>query len=134
MVRHAPNSLKIIFLLVAGVAFFSRGVSSQAAGSKTAAPDWQLSDVDGKPVKLSDFKGKVIILDFWATWCPPCRAEIPGFVAIQKKYADKGLTVVGVSVDQQGASVVKPFMQQLKMNYPVVLANAKMIGDYGDIG
>ena len=55
MVRHAPNSLKIIFLLVAGVAFFSRGVSSQAAGSKTAAPDWQLSDVDGKPVKLSDF-------------------------------------------------------------------------------
>ena len=74
-----------------------------AADSKIAAPEWQLSDVDGKPVKLSDFKGKVVILDFWATWCPPCRAEIPGFVAIQKKYADKGFTVIGVSLDKQGA-------------------------------
>ena len=133
MVRHAPNSLKIIFLLVAGVAFFSRGVSSQAAGSKTAAPDWQLSDVDGKPVKLSDFKGKVVILDFWATWCPPCRAEIPGFVAIQKKYADKGFTVIGVSLDKQGPSVAKPFMRELGMNYPVVMGNPKIVGDYGFI-
>ena len=126
--------MKLIISAFLSLAALLAGNSSSAAESKTPAPNWQLSDVDGKPVKLSDFKGKVIILDFWATWCPPCRAEIPGFVAIQKKYADKGLTVVGVSVDQQGASVVKPFMQQLKMNYPVVLANAKMIGDYGDIG
>ncbi len=133
MTRHAPSYLKRKIRLLAGAAFFLGGSLTQAAGSKIAAPDWQLSDVDGKPVKLSDFKGKVVILDFWATWCPPCRAEIPGFVAIQKKYADKGFTVIGVSLDKEGPSVVKPFMRQLGMNYPVVMGTAKIVGDYGGI-
>jgi len=133
MVKYTPSYLKIIFLLIAGTAFFLGGALTLAADSKIAAPEWQLSDVDGKPVKLSDFKGKVVILDFWATWCPPCRAEIPGFVAIQKKYADKGFTVIGVSLDKQGPSVVKPFMRELGMNYPVVMGNPKIAGDYGFI-
>jgi thiol-disulfide isomerase/thioredoxin len=96
--------LKVIFLLFAGAAFLLGGATSRATDSRIAAPDWQLNDVDGKPVKLSDFKGKVVTLDFWATWCPPCRAEIPGFVALQKKFADKGLSVIGVSLDKQGPS------------------------------
>ena len=87
----------------------------------------------GKPVKLSDFKGKVVILDFWATWCPPCRTEIPGFVAIQKKYADKDFTVVGVSLDEQGPSVVKSFIHSFGMNYPVVMGDQKVVVDYGGI-
>src|SRR6516165_6549200 len=95
--------MKLIISAFLSLAALLAGTSSSAAESKTPAPNWQLSDVDGKPVKLSDFKGKVIILDFWATRCPPCRAEIPGFVAIQKKYADKGFTVIGVSLDKQGA-------------------------------
>ena len=72
-------------------------------------------------------------MDFWATWCPPRRAEIPGFVAIQKKYADKGFTVIGVSLDKQGPSVAKPFMRELGMSYPVVMGNPKIVGDYGFI-
>src|SRR5258708_1011584 len=81
----------------------------QAAGSETkpqsraaSAPEWELKDADGKGVKLSDFKGKVVVLDFWATWCGPCRMEIPGFVELQKQYRDKGLVVIGVSLDEGG--------------------------------
>src|SRR5215472_11238579 len=72
-------------------------------------------------------------MDFWATRCSACRAEIPGVVAIQKKYADKGFTVIGVSLDKQGPSVVRPFMRELGTNYPVVMGNTKIVGDYGFI-
>jgi thiol-disulfide isomerase/thioredoxin len=63
-------------------------------------PDWSVTLPDGKKVSASDYDGKVLILDFWATWCPPCRQEIPGFIALQKKYADKGLVIVGFSFDR----------------------------------
>jgi peroxiredoxin len=97
------------------------------------APVWELKDVDGKAVKLSDFKGKVVILDFWATWCPPCRKEIPGFVELQEAYKDKGLVVIGVSLDEEGAAVVKPFMTEYKVNYPMVIGDGKTVEAYGGI-
>ncbi len=114
---------------------FQTVANETGGGSKRrqAAPPWQLKDVDGKTVKLSDFKGKVVILDFWATWCPPCRKEIPGFVALQKKYADKGVTVVGVSLDEGGVGIVKAFMKQNGMNYPVVLGDQQIAMAYGGI-
>lgn len=134
MVKYTANRTKLVLLPLAITAFFLAGTLTRAADSKMAAPDWQLTDVDGKPVKLSDFKGKVIILDFWATWCPPCRAEIPGFVAIQKKYADRSFTVIGVSLDEQGPSMVKPFMRQLGMNYPVVMGIKSAANEAADFG
>ncbi|HEY0789595.1 MAG TPA: TlpA disulfide reductase family protein [Chthoniobacterales bacterium] len=132
MRRRSPFFTRAALVAAIAAACFSIA-SLQAAGARTAAAPWQLNDVNGKALKLSDFKGKVVILDFWATWCPPCRAEIPGFVALQKKYAGSGLTVIGVSLDEQGPSVVKPFMQRLAMNYPVVMGDEKISADYGGI-
>ena len=121
-----------ISIAVAGILWFAAPLF-RAEAATTAAPEWQLNDPDGQAVKLSDFKGKVVILDFWATWCPPCRAEIPGFIELQKRYSGQGLTVVGVSLDTAGASVVKSFMMRVGMNYPVVIGNEKTAADYGGI-
>jgi thiol-disulfide isomerase/thioredoxin len=88
-----------------------------------AAPAWELKDLNGNAVKLSDFKGKVVILDFWATWCPPCRAEIPHFVELQDKYGKQGLVIVGISLDEGGPGVVSSFVKANKINYPIVMGN-----------
>lgn len=91
-----------------------------AADAKVANLNVTLQDLDGKSVKLSNYKGKVILLDFWATWCPPCRKEIPGFIELYNTYKSRGLVVVGISMDDE-TSAVKPFANQIKMNYPVLL-------------
>ncbi len=90
------------------------------AGAKKANLDFTVSDMNGQKVALSSFKGKVIVLDFWATWCPPCKAEIPGFVELQQAYGEKGLQIVGVSVDDT-PDKLKPFAAEFKMNYPVLV-------------
>jgi peroxiredoxin len=115
---------------VAGILLFA-SLPYRANGATTAAPDWQLIDTDGRTVKLSDFKGKVVILNFWAIWCAPCRAEIPAFIALQERFGFQGLTVVGVSVDPDAASEVKSFMERLRGNYPVVIGDEKVAVDYG---
>jgi cytochrome c biogenesis protein CcmG/thiol:disulfide interchange protein DsbE len=90
------------------------------ADAKPANLNFTLKDMTGKDVKLSDFKGKVILLDFWATWCIPCKVEIPWFVEFQKTYGPKGLQVIGVSVDDT-LEKLKPYVSALEMNYPVLL-------------
>jgi peroxiredoxin len=97
------------------------------------APDFTLPQVDGNSLTLSDFKGKVIILDFWATWCPPCQMEIPDFVELYEKYKDKGLVIIGVSLDEGDSRSVKQFSEKYKINYPIVLGNAKVTKDYGGV-
>jgi thiol-disulfide isomerase/thioredoxin len=89
------------------------------ATAKDAPLHFTLKDTDGRDVKLASFKGKVILLNFWATWCGPCKAEIPGFVELQKQYA-KDLVVLGVSVDDT-VDKLKPYAAQYKMNYPVLV-------------
>ena len=88
--------------------------------AKPAPLDFTMKDVSGRDVTLAQFKGKVILLDFWATWCGPCKVEIPGFVAFQNRYSQNGLQVVGISVDDT-ADLLQPYVKDLKMNYPVLL-------------
>jgi thiol-disulfide isomerase/thioredoxin len=93
--------------------------ASCPANSKPANLNFTMKDMNGKDVRLSDYKGKVILLDFWATWCGPCKVEIPWFVEFQQKYGAAGLQVVGVSVDDP-IEKLKPYVAQFKMNYPVL--------------
>lgn len=97
------------------------------------APSWQLVTLDGKAIGTEQLKGKVVVVDFWATWCGPCIHEIPGYIELQKKYASRGLVIVGLSVDQQGAEVVGKFISSRSMNYPVALATQEVIDAFGGI-
>lgn len=104
----------------------------QTPPTQTAiAPDFNLPDLSGKYYKLSDFKDKVIILDFWATWCPPCRKGIPDLIAIQKEYAN--VQVIGISVDQNPKEVIPDFVKEYKINYPVLIADEAVLNAFGGI-
>lgn len=97
------------------------------------AADFSLKTTDGKTLKLSDYKNKIVILDFWATWCPPCRKGIPDLVAIQKEYK-KDVVIIGISLDRENTlRDVAPFIKEYKINYPVVYGNAEVVKAYGGV-
>ena len=121
MKRIAAFIVLITFVVVAS------GISSFA--SDKTAPDFTLSDLSGKSISLSDLKGKVIFVNFWATWCPPCRQEIPDFIEFYTENKDKGVVILGVSVDKS-ANKVRDFVDEYKINYPVVMATNEMFKDY----
>jgi peroxiredoxin len=95
------------------------------------APDFVLKDAQGDDLRLSDYKGRVVLLNFWATWCHGCAIEIPWLIEFEKEYRDRGLTVIGVSMDEDGWKSVKPFLEEEKVNYPVVIGNQPMAKPYG---
>ncbi len=125
----------------AALAGCSSSPSSRAASEKAdraakdahAAPDFALKDADGKTVQLSDYRGKVVLLNFWATWCGPCKYEIPWFIEFERTYKQDGLAIIGVSMDDDGWSVVKPFSQHAGINYRVVLGNDTVAQDFGGV-
>lgn len=95
-------------------------------------PDFALTDASGANFHLSDYAGKVVLLNFWATWCAPCKQEIPWFVEFERVYGDKGLAVIGVSVDDDGWKAVRPFIESQKINYRVAVADRDLARGYGD--
>ena len=98
------------------------------------APPFTLPDLNGNMVSLADLEGKVILLDFFATWCAPCRVEIPGFIELYHKYQSRGFVVVGISTDRLGLEVVKPFVEELGIDYPVLIGNQEVMETYRVIG
>jgi len=106
------------------------------------APDLTLKDLNGNPVSLSDFKGKVVLVNFWATWCDPCRAEIPWLIDLQHKYADKGFVILGIALDDEGKSVVAPFVAKERfdvdgkkeaMDYRILIGNDEAAEKFGGL-
>ena len=134
---------KIIIVGIAaaalGVGFYLLNRHHEAAPSLRVtsaehpfAPEFSLPDMSGQPFRVSDYRGKVVLLDFWATWCEPCREEIPHFVALQNKLGDQGFQIIGISMDD-GPEHVHDFYRQFKMNYPVVMGNAQIGELYGGV-
>jgi len=118
------------------------GKSGANNGPHPDEPDVTFKNLQGQDVSLSSLKGKVVIVNFWATWCEPCRVEIPWMIGFQQKYADKGLTILGVAMDDEGKSVVAPYVQStqfdvgghsMTMNYPIVLGNDDIAAKFGGL-
>jgi len=139
-----------IVLLVAGAVYLEKSnsggtfsvsaanLNAESAGiggtnDRTAAPDFTLTCTDGKAIRLSDYRGKVVVLDFWATWCPPCKAEIPDFIKLYSSYKSDGFQMLGISLDEGGLNDVVPFMKDHGMNYPVALGTEEVVSAYGGI-
>jgi cytochrome c biogenesis protein CcmG/thiol:disulfide interchange protein DsbE len=133
---------RIVVFAAAVIALLSAGCSSRpglhesqvrSAAERAAAPDFTLKDEDGRSVQLSDYRGKVVLLNFWATWCGPCKIEIPWFVEFEREHKDQGFAVVGISMDGDGWQAVKPFISDAGINYRILMGNDSIAHLYGGV-
>jgi peroxiredoxin len=128
--RGAPvkNSLTAVAALAL---ILTLGVPAPAVeGKNVPAPDFAIKDLRGKVISLADYKGKVLVLNFWATWCGPCRAEIPDFIEATKEHKARGLEILGVSVDRMAPEKLLAFVDRAGINYPIALADRAIVADY----
>jgi cytochrome c biogenesis protein CcmG/thiol:disulfide interchange protein DsbE len=128
MVKGA-RSLAILTLALAAAAVAACAKPAEK-GPAVAAPGFSIKDLQGRVLSLADYRGKVLVLNFWATWCPPCRREIPDFIEAYKELKGEGLEIIGVSVDTLSAEDLSGWAKKIGMNYPIALATAKIIADY----
>ena len=139
--RHNLVLVVVIAVVIGMVVFASRMHKKTAAAGATLqgnavgamAPDFTLTTLDGKKVKLSDYRGKAVLLNFWATWCGPCKVEIPWFMDLEKQYAPQGLVILGVAMDDDGKPTVTKFAQEMKIDYTVLLGNDNVADQYGGV-
>src|ERR1700744_368923 len=136
MIATALSSVAIAVYLVWPVVLHKAAqaiVASQEIGTSKTAPDFTLPDAKGERLRLADYKGKVVLLNFWATWCGPCKVEIPWFIDFEQTYKDRNFTVVGISMDDDGWTSVKPYVQKRKINYPVFIGSEEVSTKYGGV-
>ncbi len=95
-------------------------------GQERKAPQFELRDLNGRMVRLSDYRGKVVLINFWATWCPPCRAEMPDLVRFQRQYRKRGLQIIGITYEPENKASVRRFARNLKVNYPIILGSPQI--------
>ena len=120
----------IFSLFTGGVFLLSRCSKGEKEPFSALAPDFSLKSIDGQEITLSQLKGKVILLDFWATWCGPCRESIPHLIQLYKNYREKGFEVVGMSIDKGDGEAVRRFVKSMDIPYPVVIAPEDVVRRY----
>jgi peroxiredoxin len=133
MRRSAATLCAAVLLSLYPCACHAQGANAalQSVQERKAAPELGLQDSDGKQANLRDYRGKVVVVDFWATWCHGCQQEMPWFAEFQRKYGDRGLAVIGVSLDDDGWKSVKPFLAKAPVPYRIVLGNDSTKKAYG---
>ncbi len=129
----AGATLAAIGMLGSGCGEGSARAEVKAEKDRKAAPGFTLKDATGKTVQLADYKGKVVLLNFWATWCGPCKIEIPWFIDFEQRYKDRGFAVLGISMDEDGWEAVKPYLEAKKVNYRVVIGTDEVADLYGGV-
>src|SRR5438132_8753166 len=125
----------ISIMLVFGIQKSRHSSASNRVGKLQGqpAPEFALTSLDGKTLKLSDYRGKAVLLNFWATWCEPCKIEMPWFVDLQKKYGPQGLQVIGVAMDDAPSKDIADFSQKMGVNYPVLIGKEEVGTQYGGV-
>jgi len=140
MSRFLPTKSAAVAALAAALIFAASCSKSPSERAKVkpdnqrqAAPNFTLKDSNGATVKLADYKGKVVLVNFWATWCGPCKMEIPWFVEFQQQYKDRDFAVLGISLDDDGWKSVRPYIAAHKINYQIMLGNQVVTDQYGSV-
>jgi peroxiredoxin len=131
-VRIGLSVAVVAFSVLLSIYFVFRHHPVAFPGDHPIAPQFSLTDLNGRNVALSSYRGKVVLLDFWATWCDPCREEIPRFIQLQDDLGKKGLQIIGISMDDD-VQPVREFYRQYRINYPVAMGDAKLGDQYGGI-